>query len=131
MSNAEPMIGTMVERTREQAIAPGWKRYYTGRPCRKGHLSERYVNGGACIQCIRPDYPLKVGRTAGVLRYRPELVPCPPHVPVEEVQAFTHYLREAAYTFFSHHHPECAEALRAETDFMNAELSAAAKLGVF
>jgi hypothetical protein len=26
-------------------------RYFTGKPCHKGHISERYVTSGTCIDC--------------------------------------------------------------------------------
>lgn len=38
--------------TQDQAHARGLVRYFTGKPCRKGHISERYVLNGACIACI-------------------------------------------------------------------------------
>jgi hypothetical protein len=36
--------------TRKEAQAAGLKKYFTGKPCKEGHVSERYVNGG-CIGC--------------------------------------------------------------------------------
>lgn len=39
--------------TRKQAIERGEKRYFTGKPCKNGHLSERQVNGNGCIKCMR------------------------------------------------------------------------------
>ena len=39
--------------TREQAIASGAKRYFTGEPCSRGHVVERNVNSGACVECAR------------------------------------------------------------------------------
>lgn len=38
---------------RKDAIALGLKRYYTGRPCKHGHICERHVIGGVCIRCKR------------------------------------------------------------------------------
>lgn len=37
--------------SRQEAIAAGSVRYFTGRPCAKGHVTERYVKGGACVRC--------------------------------------------------------------------------------
>lgn len=34
-----------------EASASGAKRFFTGTPCAKGHLSERYVAGGRCVEC--------------------------------------------------------------------------------
>lgn len=39
--------------SREEAFRAGLNRFYTGRPCRNGHLSERYVSTQGCIACLR------------------------------------------------------------------------------
>lgn len=36
---------------RKQAEKEGKKRYFTGFPCKHGHLAERYTNNGACVVC--------------------------------------------------------------------------------
>lgn len=36
------------------ARAQGLKRYYTGKPCKRGHVAERHVNGG-CVVCANED----------------------------------------------------------------------------
>lgn len=40
--------------TRADAKAAGLKRYFTGKPCRHAHLSERLVSNGVCIACSAP-----------------------------------------------------------------------------
>lgn len=37
--------------SRKDAKTQGLKRYYTGKPCLRGHVSERYVSGGRCYTC--------------------------------------------------------------------------------
>ena len=37
---------------RDEARALGLKRYFTGKPCKHGHVAERYA-GGPCVECIR------------------------------------------------------------------------------
>lgn len=37
--------------SREQASALSLKRYFTGAPCRNGHVAERYTSGWSCVQC--------------------------------------------------------------------------------
>ena len=37
--------------TRQQAIARGLTKYFTGKPCKRGHLSERYTLTSNCAQC--------------------------------------------------------------------------------
>ena len=39
--------------TKEQALRTGLKLYNTGKPCRKGHTSDRAVSSGQCIECKR------------------------------------------------------------------------------
>ncbi len=37
--------------TRKAAIEQGLNKYYTGRPCKRGHLSERYTVCSSCVTC--------------------------------------------------------------------------------
>ena len=39
--------------TREQAIASGAKRYFTGEPCSRGHVAERSVSSRGCVECLK------------------------------------------------------------------------------
>ena len=32
------------------------KTYFTGVPCKNGHISERYVNGNGCLECLKNRY---------------------------------------------------------------------------
>lgn len=38
---------------RQQAKALGLTRYFTGKPCRRGHISMRAVGNSGCVQCMR------------------------------------------------------------------------------
>ncbi|GAA0586444.1 hypothetical protein ACFQH5_20410 [Halomonas salifodinae] len=37
--------------SKRKAAALGMKRYFTGKPCRKGHVSEMSVKDRACLEC--------------------------------------------------------------------------------
>lgn len=37
--------------TRSQAYDRGLERYFTGQPCKNGHISERRVRSYGCIEC--------------------------------------------------------------------------------
>ncbi|EMX0849477.1 hypothetical protein AAF302_000683 [Pluralibacter gergoviae] len=37
--------------TRVEAATLGLKRYYTGKLCKHGHNSERWVHNGHCVEC--------------------------------------------------------------------------------
>ena len=39
--------------SRKEAKAKGLKRYFTGNPCPKGHVAERYTKKGSCCECLR------------------------------------------------------------------------------
>jgi len=41
--------------SRDNAHALGLKRYFTGEPCKRGHVVERYVSTGACKSCLHRD----------------------------------------------------------------------------
>lgn len=38
--------------TRKQALSQGLKRYFTGKPCKHGHVAERWTKERSCIDCI-------------------------------------------------------------------------------
>lgn len=39
--------------TKQQAIEIGLKYYFTGKPCKHGHLEKRPVKTGVCLECLR------------------------------------------------------------------------------
>lgn len=41
--------------TRKEAIEKGLKRFFTGKPCYRGHVSERLVSNRTCLQCHAED----------------------------------------------------------------------------
>lgn len=41
--------------SRQQAISEGKIRYFTGKPCRRGHIAERFCVSSSCVKCI-PEY---------------------------------------------------------------------------
>lgn len=49
----------MIPKTGKEARLLGVTRYYTGIACKRGHLSERYADGGGCVECdkqrVRPE----------------------------------------------------------------------------
>lgn len=40
-------------KTKSEARALGLNKYFTGKPCKRGHLAERYVAAPNCIECMR------------------------------------------------------------------------------
>ena len=39
-------------KTRKQAMLDGENTYFTGTPCKNGHITYRYVQSGTCYECI-------------------------------------------------------------------------------
>lgn len=48
--------------SRDEAIESGEVFYYTGLPCRNGHLAKRYTTSGQCIECTRAIFRAKAKR---------------------------------------------------------------------
>jgi hypothetical protein len=38
--------------SKHEAIFQGLSKYFTGSPCKHNHISERYVTGRSCVQCV-------------------------------------------------------------------------------
>ena len=52
MLDLDALIESGLPTSRQEAKKSGSKYYFTGDPCRNGHLSPRYMRGD-CVQCIR------------------------------------------------------------------------------
>jgi hypothetical protein len=39
--------------SKQEAASLCLKRYFTGKPCVHGHICERYISSGACVECIK------------------------------------------------------------------------------
>ena len=52
MVDLDALIASGLPTSRQAAMKSGSKYYFTGDPCRNGHLSPKYMDGG-CIQCNR------------------------------------------------------------------------------
>ncbi len=40
---------------RKQALKMGLRVYFTGKPCKHGHVSPRYINTGQCTACAQQE----------------------------------------------------------------------------
>lgn len=56
--------------SRKDARARGLRRYFTGKPCKQGHLCERFVLNGDCTDCNKQKQVRQ--RQRNVERYRKE-----------------------------------------------------------
>ena len=55
--------------TGKEARALGLPRYFTGVECKRGHLSERYSDGGHCVQCDKERVKPKEQRAIATKNY--------------------------------------------------------------
>lgn len=88
--------------SRDDAYRAGKTRYFTGKPCKNGHLAQRYTSTGGCVECLAP---LKLRRHP----LRKDLVPytCPKlWVPTgttrAQYEALETYLHTCVDAFFKH-----------------------------
>lgn len=86
--------------SKEQAAAPGLRRYFTGIACMHGHVSERYVNGGQCVDCGRMD----AARRRSVVTTGP--IQLPPTMAQRKVQLGTVYIEPTPWDFDGCKHRE-------------------------
>jgi hypothetical protein len=68
---------------RKEAKKAGLKKYFTGEPCKNGHITERYTSGGTCLGCCEDlkdidDIPisricefLEYDESTGLLMWKP------------------------------------------------------------
>lgn len=43
----------------DEAIKLQSAHYFTGKPCKRGHISKRYVKTRNCVDCLHPKYEIK------------------------------------------------------------------------
>ena len=59
-------------KTRAEAIARGLTRYFTGEPCKRGHIAERRVSTHVCVECskVLQEIQKETKRAYDAARYR-------------------------------------------------------------
>lgn len=72
-----PVDTTEMLSTRDEAKSAGHTFFYTGKPCKRGHVAPRYTSSPMCAECVRLNYKRRKPKTLAELkeRYRanPEL----------------------------------------------------------
>jgi hypothetical protein len=64
----DPLMPLSFTRTRSEAMALGLKLYFTGKPCKHGHLAERRCPSGSCVECDSGHQKSAVGRSGAIAR---------------------------------------------------------------
>ena len=52
MPNLLPGVRDVIPSTKTEASVAGLTKFFTGTPCKRGHISERYTSTGACAECL-------------------------------------------------------------------------------
>lgn len=89
--------------TRGVAHLAGKPRYFTGVPCRNGHLAERYVLQGACIECLKKYKKFAPNAyTSQLVPWNPELYYVPRTLTPEQYAALQDYLGQCVESWVTH-----------------------------
>jgi hypothetical protein len=89
--------------TARQAFEAGKKRYFTGEPCAAGHLAERYVSNGGCIECLNLRNAKKAAADPGYA-----------YAKTKEWRAKNHDLVAAQAQRYRQKHPENIRAIQSK-----------------
>jgi hypothetical protein len=54
--------------SRQTAITQRLHKYFTGQPCKNGHIAERYTQSSGCSECIHPKFPERKMRREALRR---------------------------------------------------------------
>lgn len=87
---------------RRTAWEAGSKFFYTGRPCKQGHLAQRYVSTGSCVECQSPYKVRKHPHDKDLIPYMCPKLWVPVGTTPEHYQALADYLQLCIDTFFKH-----------------------------
>lgn len=86
--------------TRRQAHARGEVRFYTGKPCKHGHVAYRYVSTGACITCLTQTFKRRISPWTKELEpYVTEQLWCPGTLKRDDRLIMRHYLQRCIFEF--------------------------------
>lgn len=61
---------TGAERLRKEAAARGDKTYFTGKPCRRGHIAARTVSTGNCVECRKATHAIRMKNPDAQAHYK-------------------------------------------------------------
>jgi hypothetical protein len=61
-------------RSQKEALALGSKLYYTGKPCKRGHIAPRYASAAKCVDCATEESRSRLPQIAAWKAANPERV---------------------------------------------------------
>lgn len=89
--------------SREAAYRQGLTRYYLGTPCRGGHIAERYVSNGACVDCLGRRFKRRQNAFShDLMPYVPTKLWLPRSYTPEDIAALEAYMQRCIYEHVKH-----------------------------
>jgi hypothetical protein len=100
MSNEKPLPQII---SRQAAYAQGLRKFFTSEPCRKGHISERYVSNGACIACLNGAFKFRQNAFSRDLQpFASQRLWVPRSIGVEGLPELEKYLQRCILEYTKH-----------------------------
>lgn len=81
--------------SRKDAHASGRRKYFSGVPCKKGHVAERYVTTNGCVACLGSYKKLPVGPSRELRPFVPAMVFVPDDMLPQLQDALNDHLMQA------------------------------------
>jgi len=88
--------------TREQAYTQGRIKFFTGKPCKQGHVDQRYVSGGGCVACMNRYLPRRHPFRKDLSAYICPKLWVPSDSTQAEFGALETYLQQCIEAFYKH-----------------------------
>lgn len=81
--------------SRKDAHAKGLRKYFSGVPCKQGHIAERYVTTNGCVACLGSYKKLPIGPSRELRPFVPALVYVPDDMLPQLQDALNDHLMQA------------------------------------
>lgn len=94
--------------TRDDAHAKGETFYFTGKPCKRGHIDRRYVGNGCCKSCLNGMYRRKMGSgiSHDLISFRPDKLIVPLAATRDDLIRLRFYLQSCIWAYAKQSNPE-------------------------
>lgn len=88
--------------SRESAWQAGLTKFFTGKPCKKGHICERYVSNGGCVFCMNPFSAKRSSFEPNKIQYQPPALWVRPGMSAEHYVGLNAFLQTCANAYMDH-----------------------------
>lgn len=93
-------------RSRQAAFELGYQWFFTGEPCKRGHLSRRYVSNGACEACQNHTYKRMHLPNTDLVNFMPSKLRCTKKMDRIAQIRLRHYLQTCIYAYIERNHAD-------------------------